>query len=307
MGIPGTRPGAKIISLTGDQGSGKSTVANELERRWGIKRYYTGAVLRDIALKRGITILEANHLADTDPTIDQEIDAIYKSLAQTTEDLIVDARMAWHFLAQSFKIKMTVCPDIAAERIHRDKARREERADSAAEILKSIRARHTSENERFRKTYGVNIQDDANYDLVIDTANVMPDDVSNLIDRLSPRFFSGEHIEQRWISPKSMYPSITVNVTDQGLELPPDEFDNVPITVVDINRLYLIVDGHTRTSKAVMAGVPFIPVRAVKADETIPGRNITGLEFYRAHLNAGAIKEWETVHGFNYILMPQKP
>ena len=307
MGIPGTRPGAKIISITGDQGSGKSTVATTLEQLWSIKRYYTGAVLREIALKRGITILEANHLADTDPTIDQEIDSVYKSLAQTTEDLIVDARMAWHFLPQSFKIKLTVCPDIAAERIHQDKKRKEERADSAAEILKSIRARHASEIERFRKTYGVNIQDDANYHLVIDTANVPPSEVVNLVDRLSPRFYSGEHIEHRWISPRSMYPSIFPSVTAEGIELPPDEFDNVPITVVDFNRLYMIVDGHRRTSKAVMAGVPFIPVRAIKPDEIIPGRTMTGAEFYRANLNEGAIHEWETLHGFRYIIMPHKP
>lgn len=305
MPIPGTHPGPKIISLTGDQGSGKSTVATELETRWGVRKYYTGAVLREIALKRGIDILAANHLATSDPSIDREIDAIYKSLAQTPEDLIVDARLAWHFLAQSFKIKLTVCPDIAAERIYRDKIRKAEHVDSPPQIKASITARNTSETERFKNTYGINIQDDSNYDLLIDTANVPPAEVADLIDRLSPRFFSGEHTEHRWISPRSMYPSIMPNVTDKGLELPPDEFDNVPITAVDIGRLYLIIDGHVRTSKAVMAGVPFIPVRTIKADEMVPGRTVKGIDFYRKTLNPAAITEWANVHGFSYLIMPE--
>lgn len=305
MPIPGTRIGPKIISLTGDQGSGKSTVASELESRWGVKKYYTGAVLREIALKRGIDILAANHLATADPSIDREIDAVYKSLAQTPEDLIVDARLAWHFLPQSFKIKLTVCPDIAAERIFRDKIRKAEHVDSPPQIKASIMARSNSEIDRFKNTYGINIQDDSNYDLLIDTANVGAQQVADLIDRLSPRFFSGEHTEHRWISPRSMYPSIMPNVTDRGLELPPDEFDNVPITVVDMGRLYLIVDGHVRTSKAVMAGIPFIPVRSVKPDEVVPGRTLTGAEFYRQNLNLAAITEWQNVHGFNYLIMPE--
>lgn len=305
MPIPGSRIGPKIISLTGDQGSGKSTVASELETRWGVKKYYTGAVLREIALKRGIDILTANHLATSDPTIDRDIDAVYKNLSQTSEDLIVDARLAWHFLPQSFKIKLTVCPDIAAERIFRDKIRKAEHVDSPPQIKASIQARNESETNRFKNTYGVNIQDDSNYDLLIDTANVPPHEVADLIDRLSPHFFSGEHTEHRWISPRSMYPSIMPNVTDQGLELPSDEFDHVPITAVDMGRLYLIVDGHQRTSKAVMAGVPFIPVRTVKPDEIIPGRTLTGLEFYQKNLNHNAIKEWQNVHGFNYLIMPE--
>ncbi len=215
--------------------------------------------------------------------------------------------MAWHFLPQSFKIKLTVCPELAAERIYRDKKRNNERVDTPDVIIRDISARKENELERYRAKYGVDLENDANYNLIIDTSSVTADDVVTLIDRLSPQFFSGEHIEGHWISPRSLYPSVMPRVTDSGLELPDDEFDHTPITVIDLNRLYLVIDGHTRTSKAVMAGVPFIPVRCIRALDMVPGREMTGLEFYRHHLDFKAIQEWARVHGFTYLLMPERP
>jgi predicted cytidylate kinase len=307
MPIPGTLTSAKIISLTGDLGSGKSTVGEMLAQKWGVRRYYAGGWLRNWGAARGLSILEASRAAAADPTIDDQIDAAFRDMAQSNEDAIAEGRVAWHFLPQSFKIKLTVCPQLAAERIYRDKKRSSENVDTPDQIIDSIRARKENEVTRYKKIYGIDMENDANYNLIIDTSSVTPDDVVTLIDRLSPMFFSGQHIEGHWISPRSLYPSIMPRITESGLELPDDEFDHTPITVIDLNRLYLIVDGHTRTSKAVMAGVPFIPVRCIGALDMVPGRTITGLEFYRRYLDFEAIQEWAKVHGFNYLLMPERP
>jgi CMP/dCMP kinase len=307
MGIPGTRPGAKLLSVTGDLGSGKSTVASELEHRWGVKRYYAGGFFREIALQRGLTISEITNLAKYGPEVDYEVDAKFKTLADSGEDAIGEGRMAWHCLPQSFKIKLNVCPEIAAQRIFRDKMRKAEHVDDPAQILASIIARQSNDTSRYKEIYGVDIQNDNNFDLVIDTGNVSPIEVADLVDRLTSKFFSGESFEKQWISPKSMYPSKQARITGQGLELPEDEFDENPITVVDINRQYLLIDGHTRTSKALMANVPFIPVHSVGAHDQVPGKNMTGLEFYRTFLNETFSREWAEVHSFTYLLMPQKP
>jgi cytidylate kinase len=307
MPIPGTLSSAKIISLTGDLGSGKSTVGEMLAEKWGVHRHYAGGWLRAWGAERGMNILQASEAAAKDPTIDDQIDAAFRDMATAGKDAIAEGRMAWHFLPQSFKIKLTVCPKLAAERIYRDKKRKNERVDTPDIILRDITARKDNELERYNLKYGVDLENDANYNLIIDTSSVSPDDVVALIDRLSPRFFSGEHIEGHWISPRSLYPSVMPRVTEDGLELPDDEFDNTPITVIDLNRLYLIVDGHTRASKALMSGVPFIPVRCVGAMDMVPGRDMTGLEFYRTHLDFEAAQEWARVHGFTYLLMPERP
>ncbi len=304
MPIPGTRPSPKMISITGDQGSGKSTVATALSKEWDVRHYYAGGVLRELALERGMTIHEITNLATMGPDIHHQVDEVFRKLAQASTDSIGEGRVAWHFLPASFKIKLTVCARLAAERIFRDKMRKAEHVDNPNDILKTIHMREAADHERYKTLYDVDIHDDHNFDLMIDTANVNPDEVTRLVMRLSTKHFSDEPTEKQWVCPRSIYPTLMPNVTEHGLELPPDEFDHAPIMVVDIGRLYFIVDGHTRTSKAVMAGVPFIPVRSIKADEIIPGKGVTGMDFYRQNLNFSAIKEWETIHGFTYPIMP---
>ena len=62
------------ISLAGDLGSGKSTVANILISRLGAEYYSTGAIVRAIAEERGMTVTELNKYMETHPEIDHEID-----------------------------------------------------------------------------------------------------------------------------------------------------------------------------------------------------------------------------------------
>ena len=48
------------LTLTGDLGSGKSTVAKLLLERLGLTYYSTGSILRKMAEENGISILEMN-------------------------------------------------------------------------------------------------------------------------------------------------------------------------------------------------------------------------------------------------------
>ena len=45
----------------------------------GARRVSTGEAQRQIAAQRGISTLELNRLAETDPTIDEEIDSVFRS------------------------------------------------------------------------------------------------------------------------------------------------------------------------------------------------------------------------------------
>jgi CMP/dCMP kinase len=306
MPLPGTKSGQKIISLTGDLGSGKSTVAAMLEQRWGVPRYYAGGFFRELALEKGVSISDITSVEKYGTQYHHLVDGKFKTLADTGVDMIGEGRMAWHCLPTSFKIKLNVCAEVAAQRIFRDKMRKAEHVDGPDQILDSIRARQSTDQQQYQQIYHVDIEDEKNFDLVIDTANVPPNEVADLIDRLTTKYFSGEHFEKHWMAPKSMYPSVMIDVSGDGLTLPVDEFDHDPITVVDIGRLYLIADGHTRTSKALIAGVPFIPVRVVGAPDIVPGRKMTGRDFYQDHLHDAAILEWANVHGFHYLVMPKQ-
>ena len=106
-----------IMTITGDVGSGKSVLADALVQRFDADRYSTGTVQRKLAEDMGITTLELNKRAETDPSIDEKIDSVFKSLEDTPVNLIVDSRMAWNFLPQSFKLKLEVNPLASAQRV----------------------------------------------------------------------------------------------------------------------------------------------------------------------------------------------
>ena len=155
--------------MTGDIGSGKSRVSAYLRDKLNFKNYSTGDLQRHIAKQKNLTTLELNHLSEKDESIDHEIDGFTKSLRDTKEDLIIDSRLAWHFLPTSFKIYLFLEPVVAAERILRDKNRLKESYANFEETLKAIQERQKSEINRFKKMYHVKLNDWNNYDLIINT------------------------------------------------------------------------------------------------------------------------------------------
>ena len=172
--------GKRHITITGDLGSGKSSIAARLAERYGATRISTGAVQREIAAQMGITTLELNRLADTDPTIDQKIDGVFASLAEREDMLIIDSRMAWHFLPNSFKLCMTADPFVAASRIWREQ-RPGEGYPSIEDCYQALIARRESERARFFRTYGVKLDDPKNYDIVVDTTERTQDETARFV------------------------------------------------------------------------------------------------------------------------------
>lgn len=101
------------ISITGDLGSGKSTVAKQLAKDLGFDYISTGTIFREIAKEYGIDVLKLNKLALTDTSIDDRVDGKLKEYNQHPTGLIIDSRLAWHFINESIKIickEATVIP-----------------------------------------------------------------------------------------------------------------------------------------------------------------------------------------------------
>jgi cytidylate kinase len=168
------------ISLAGDLGSGKSTVSEILIERLGATYYSTGAICRAIAAAHGMTIVEMNKYMETHPEIDHEIDDGLRALSDKDENLIIDSRMAWHFVKDTFRVYMTTELEESAKRILRAN-RAGDHAATLAEMAEEIRARKASERLRYREQYGVDCKDLSNYDLVVDSTYASPEDVAGCI------------------------------------------------------------------------------------------------------------------------------
>jgi len=170
--------GNRTIAVSGDLGSGKSSVADILAGTLGARRVSTGAAQRQIAEQRGITTLELNRLAETDPGIDAEVDSVFRSLASAPEALVVDSRLAWHFLPGAFKVHLVVDPGEGARRVLGRPGSAAEHYRSLDEALAGIADRADSERRRFQERYGVDIFRLRNYDLVVDTSEASPGEVA---------------------------------------------------------------------------------------------------------------------------------
>lgn len=169
------------ITLTGDLGSGKSTVSRILCERTGFEYISTGQVQRRLAQELGLDTLEMNRRADTDPSIDERIDGIFVALGKDPKGYIVDSRMAWFFLPNSFKVFLQTDVHLAVQRILKDPDRNSEQYGSEEEAVQKILARKASENARFLAKYGADCSNLDNFDLVIDTADRSQQVVADLI------------------------------------------------------------------------------------------------------------------------------
>ena len=174
------------ISLAGDLGSGKSTVAKILVDALGAEYYSTGGMVRAIAERMGMEIGELNKYMETHPEIDKEIDDGLVALAEDERAFIVDSRMAWHFTGGTFKVYLSTDIETAAARIM-SANRTCEHASTLKETVECTRQRRQSERKRYSEKYGVDITDLSNYSLVVDTTYASPDTMGfnrDLIDNV---------------------------------------------------------------------------------------------------------------------------
>lgn len=162
-----------MISIAGDLGSGKSTIAKRLAEVLDYQYFSTGMLFRKLAAERGMDALQLNYLSETDLSIDKYIDDNLRKI-NDGDDLryILDSRMAWYFVPKSFKIYATVKPEVAAQRVLNDKTRfNEPNAADLQERVKSLLERQNVENRRYKSIYGVDCRNLSNYDFVIDTSD----------------------------------------------------------------------------------------------------------------------------------------
>lgn len=168
------------ISLAGDLGSGKSTVARILIEALGAEYYCTGSIVRSIAEKMGMTTLELNEYMETHPEIDKEIDDGIRALSEDERAMVIDSRMAWHFTEGTFKVYLSTDIETSALRIM-SANRKGEHAATLEDTVRETRARRQSERKRYMDMYCVDIKSLFNYSLVVDTTVATPDRIASLI------------------------------------------------------------------------------------------------------------------------------
>jgi len=192
------------ITLSGELGSGKSTVANYLISKMPFKIVSAGLLFRQLAAKHGMSAKEFNEFIESDPKYDHYVDDTMAELGRTDEKIIFDSRMAWHFVPSSFKIYLYVDVDTATERIFNDVGRVSESYTDKATARREIIDRRKSELLRYQNFYHCNLDDYSNYDLIVDTSLATREEVNELVFNSFKAFDEGKEYTKIWLSPKSL-------------------------------------------------------------------------------------------------------
>ncbi|NLC18922.1 MAG: dephospho-CoA kinase, partial [Clostridiales bacterium] len=146
------------ITITGNLGSGKSTICRLMSDKYGFEVYSTGKIQRELARQMNMTTLELNQLMCSDKKYDNMIDDETARISRENrdKDIIFDSRLAWHFVEYSFKVFVSVSLDVAAERVMKDQRGNVESYSSLEEARKLLAERATTERKRYKEIYNLN-------------------------------------------------------------------------------------------------------------------------------------------------------
>lgn len=170
----------KIITIAGGVGSGKSSTARKVAEALAYEHFSSGDLFRKIARNRGLSIEALNVTAEEQQDIDHEVDRLLQKIGKEKHHLVIDSRLAYHWIPESFKVFLALDRDTAAERIFnqlQNEGRASEHALSVEEVRGNIGIRVESERKRYQALYGIDVTDTAAFDLVIDTKTNHLDEV----------------------------------------------------------------------------------------------------------------------------------
>lgn len=264
------------ITMTGNLGSGKSTIAKLIQESYGFDIYSTGRIQRDLAKKLGKTTLEMNHLMCNDPKYDNMIDEATTRTAKENmdKDIIFDSRLAWNFVEESFKVFVSVGLDAAAKRVFNDSRGSVEQYLSLEEARDKLKARAETENLRFKQMYQLEYFNFSNYNLIVDSTFNSSEEIAKIIVDEGKKFYKTvkeigfEATNTGWnkilLSPKKLLHE-EVTVEDKTrlaglLEEIKETSLSKRVLAKDIDGEYHIIEGKDEVIAASIIGIPFVEI-----------------------------------------------
>lgn len=172
-----------IITISGKPGSGKSSTADKVAELLNYTRYSSGDMVRNMLAREHLTLAEYNKQATDDHALDERIDMFLRNL-RTKNDVVIDSRLGFYWIPESFKVYLDLDMQVATVRIFKDamsnnmRTKGGELANSLDLVAKQVKTRMETEQSRFKNLYGVDPYNSEHFDLVIDTSRHSPQTVA---------------------------------------------------------------------------------------------------------------------------------
>jgi cytidylate kinase len=263
------------ITITGNLGSGKSTICKLLNEKYQFEVYSTGKVQRELARQMNMTTLELNQLMCSDKKYDKMIDDETARISRENrdKDIIFDSRLAWHFVEHSFKVFISVSLEEAAERVMNDQRGAEEKYSSLEEANMLLAERAATERKRYKDIYNLNYMDFSNYNLVIDSTYCTPDKIAEIIIAEAKEYDKKllKETTKMYISPKRLLKEKDITKEDEQRLMPlTEEYRKLPYTIDTVVKVihsdedYEVIEGLDQAKAAYLSMVPYVPIETLK-------------------------------------------
>lgn len=166
----------KNIAVSGDIGTGKSTLARLLAEKLNWEYISAGNYFRDWYKSKGMDVSKVYGIPEEE---DRKMEADFKKEMQEKSNTIFESRLAG-WLAKDYPETLKVLCVVDESEAYRRVAKRDSVSTEEAERLSKQRAKDLV--EKFNKLYGVSdFLDPKYFDLVIDTTNLSPIQVLEMV------------------------------------------------------------------------------------------------------------------------------
>jgi cytidylate kinase len=261
------------ITITGNLGSGKSTVGKLISEKHDFEIYSTGKVQRELARQMNLSTLELNQLMMSDRKYDHMIDDETARISRENKDknIIFDSRLAWHFVEESYKVFVSVNLDVAAERIMKDQRGAVEKYSSIEEAKSLLAERAKTESIRYKDIYNLNYMDFSNYNLIIDSTYCDAETIAEIIMEEAKEYYDNSKDTLKiLVSPKLfLFDDIDEkddkkNLKDLIKDLESEFYikDKI-IKVKKKDGKYLVLENIDFAKAALYAGVSYIQIELI--------------------------------------------
>lgn len=299
------------FSITGHLGSGKSTICKLLSNNYNFEIVSAGSIMRDLANSKGVSILDFNKSLKNDESVDNYIDqAIVEKNKNIKENVnvIFDSRLAWHFLNDTFKIFIIVSPYEAALRTYLTRTSNDEKYTSVEEAMNKLIDRRVTENRRYKVIYDVNCEDLSNYDVVIDTTFISPQEAVEIIMDCYIKKERNETYEKLWISPQFLLPNGELKYIDREKINQYVEKINTnqyiePIKLLRVHDSLFVIEGHSRLIAYNLCKIKLINPIIVYNEEDVLENGTMAKRM--VSITEEDLKAWEEINGFKYNYLPR--
>ena len=165
-----------IVTVSGLHGTGKSTYAAQLAKSLRLRHVSAGQLFRRIARERHVTLEDFGKTAFDDPSIDRLIDEETMKEAEKGS-VVIDGQLAGWVLKEKsdLRIYLTAPDGVRLLRI----AKRD--GLGLEEAKRQTVQRERIQIERYRRHYGLNVEDKSIYHLVLDTSILPLEDTGKIL------------------------------------------------------------------------------------------------------------------------------